>query len=62
MKYFTTNKLTRLVGAIGTALLTAGISSTALAQANWPDRPIKLIVRTHPVDQSMYQVASLQNF
>ena len=48
MKYFTTNKLTRLVGAIGTALLTAGISSTALAQANWPDRPIKLIVAYPP--------------
>ena len=48
MKYFTTNKLTRLVGAIGAALLTAGISSTALAQANWPDRPIKLIVAYPP--------------
>jgi hypothetical protein len=51
MKTFTTKKITQFVSAIGATLLTAGISTSALAQANWPDRPVKLIV-----DVSYYQV------
>ncbi len=48
MKKFITKKITQFMSAIGATLLTAGISTSALAQANWPDRPIKLIVAYPP--------------
>ena len=48
MKKFITKKITQFMSVIGATLLTAGISTSALAQANWPDRPIKLIVAYPP--------------
>ena len=48
MKTFTTKKIARVLGAIGVTLL-AGVAGTAAnAQANWPERPIKLIVAYPP--------------
>ncbi len=48
MKSSSTKKLTQIVSALGAAFLTTLAGGNAVAQTNWPDRPIKLIVAYPP--------------